>query len=85
MSDYNELCKLVNTKLSTGITQYPTGKFGIVGSIPVSLTKSYTSGFTTGRTSKVWDNEQDVVTALLAAGVVNFQLSDCSWYKPINQ
>jgi len=70
--------------LSTAIHRYPTGKYGIVGSIPIELTKISTNGtpqIPPNRVSMVWEIEQEAIDALLAIGVDRFQLSDCSWYK----
>ncbi len=81
MSDYNDICKLMHAKLSTAIQHYSTGKFGIVGSIPIECCRKVSSGFGETWTSKVFDTEQEVIDALLAAGTERFQLSDCSWYE----
>jgi hypothetical protein len=76
-----EASYLLRGKLSTAIMRYPTGRYGIVGSIPIELTEEYRSGFTVGRTSRTYETEQDAIQALLGVGVTSFQLSDCSWYK----
>jgi hypothetical protein len=75
-----EAAPLLVRRLSTGIQKYPSGKFGIVGSIPIELTEPYTSGFTQGRASRVWEALQDVIDALTGLGITRFQLPDCSWY-----
>ena len=81
MSDYNDLIKLINAKLPTAIQKYPTGKYGIVGSIPLELTREKISGYSKIRVSKVWDTEQEVIDNILAAGITEFQLWDCTWYN----
>ena len=86
MSDYNDLVRLVNAKLSTVIQKYSmncklAGKYGIVGSIPIELTHTRRSGYSTIRVSNVYDTEQEVIDALLSVGYTKFQLSDCSWYE----
>lgn len=69
----NELATSINRRYTTCIQRYPNGRYGIVGAIPVELTKN--------GSSLIWDTEEDVVDALLAAGCYTFQLSDCSWYQ----
>lgn len=81
MSDYNDLVRFTKTKLSTAIQKYPSGKYGIVGSMPVQLTHERESGYSTIRVSNTYATEQAVIDALLAIGVTEFQLSDCSWYE----
>lgn len=66
--------------MSTAILQYPNGRFGIVGSIPIELTEETVSGFSVSRSSLVWDTEQGVIDALASIGVTRFQLADCTWY-----
>ena len=80
MSDHNDMVQLLRAKLSTAITKYPTGRYGIVGSIPLALTHVRQSGFSEIRASNVWDTEAEVIAALLSVGVSEFQLSDCRWY-----
>jgi hypothetical protein len=80
MSDYNDLVRLINTKLSTAIQKYPTGIYGIVGSVPVELTHEKESGYSIIRVSNTYPSEQAAIDALLSVGVTKFQLSDCSWY-----
>lgn len=71
------------SRLSTAISRYPTGRYGIVGSIPMELTEDDPRSLTPGaRKSMVWETEQEVIDALLAIGVTRFQLADCSWYDP---
>ncbi len=72
-------------KLSTGIQRYPSGRYGIVGSIPAELTHESTSGtpqWPPVRVSNSYNTEEEVINALLEAGITEFQLPDCSWYKP---
>jgi len=79
-----EAMGIITGRLSTAIQKYPSGRYGIVGSIPGDLTEPDPKAFSPGqRKSKVWDTEQDVIDALLAIGVTKFQLADCSWYQPI--
>jgi hypothetical protein len=65
---------------STAILRYPSGRFGIVGSVPVALTKER-AGMFPGRDSMVWATEQEAIDALLSIGVTRFQRADCSWYS----
>lgn len=76
-----EAAHILRGKLATVIMRYPSGRYGIVGSVPEELTEEYQSGFTVGRKSQIWDTEEEVITALLGIGVAQFQLSDCSWYQ----
>lgn len=78
-----ELSQFINRKgsFSTAILKYPSGRFGIVGSIPYDLTEPAKNSLTPGlRKSKVWETEQDVIDALLSIGITHFQKSDCSWF-----
>lgn len=68
-------------KLSTAILKYPSGRYGIVGSIPFELTIEKRGKFGKVRNSMVWETEQEVVDALLNIGVMKFQMSDCSWFE----
>ena len=82
MSDYNDLVRYQKTAKSTAIMQYPSGKFGLCGSMPIELTVEKVNNIgQTFRDSQVWQTEQEVIEALLAIGVTRFQLSDCSWYN----
>ena len=81
MSDYNGMLKLLNTKMPTAILKYPTGKYGICGSIPIELTEERNSSYETIRVSKIFNSEEDVIKALVSVGYETFQLSDCSWYN----
>lgn len=64
-------------RMSTAILQYPSGRFGIVGSVPMELTEDRGRG----RQSMVWATEQEVIEALLGIGCAKFQRADCSWYE----
>ena len=77
-----EISDYINSKkdYSTVIIKCPSGKYIIAGSIPNELTEDYTSGFTVGKKSKVWDSLREVISALLAIGVTRFQMPDCSWF-----
>jgi len=81
MSEWTDAINLLDAELSTAISRYPTGRFGLVGSIPAKLTKMRKGHFGPTRVSMSWDTEQEVIDALLAIGVTRFQLADCSWYK----
>lgn len=70
---------LFNAPMSTAILRYPSGRFGLVGSVPAALTKER-GGLYPGRDSMVWETEQQVIDALLAIGITRFQRADCSWY-----
>lgn len=67
--------------LSTAVSKYPSGRYGIVGSIPFELTVEKRGKFGPVRNSMVWETEQEVVDALLNIGVVKFQMADCSWFE----
>jgi len=82
MSDWNDLVRHTKAKLSTSIIKYPSGRYGLVGSMPIELTRETQNSI--GQTihdSMIWDTEQDTITALLNIGITRFQLSDCTWYK----
>ena len=81
MSEYNEIVQFLNSNMPTAIIQYPTGKYGIVGKIPVELTEEYNSGFTMGRKSKIFETEEEIINSLLDLGITKFQKSDCTWHK----
>ena len=68
-------------RMSTAIQRYPSGRYGIVGSIPGELTELDPKAFSPGqRKCKVWETEQQVIDALLELGITHFQRADCSWY-----
>lgn len=79
MNEYNELVRFLRAKPSTAIIKYPTGVYGLVGSIPYEFTKEST-GLFPQRVSMVWKTEDEVIKALLSIGVTRFQKADCSWY-----
>jgi hypothetical protein len=88
MSEYNELCRFMNSKLPTCIQEIRCdnclykGKFQLVGSIPIELTNLKPTMYDRNhRSSKVWNTEKEVIDALLAIGIKEFQLADTSWYK----
>jgi hypothetical protein len=69
---------------STAILRYPSGRYGLVGRLPLALTKPSTHGTPQVpplRVSRVWDTENEVIRALLALGITRFQLADRSWYQ----
>ena len=78
-----EAMPLLPGRMSTAISRYPSGRYGIVGSIPYELTEPDLHGtpqIPPNRRSKVWSSEQDVIDALLAIGWTKFQRVDCSWW-----
>ena len=80
MGELAQTMNMLSKGFSTAILKYPSGKYGIVGSVPYELTKPYGGPFP-GRNSMVWDTEQEVIDALLEIGITRFQLSNCSWYS----
>ena len=89
MSDYNDMVRFMHAKLPTIIQQIDYkkspnyGKFILGGSIPVSLTTPRpTMGNPDNRASNIFDTEAIAIKALLDAGIDNFQLPNCQWYKP---
>lgn len=80
MSEMQSAMALINAPKSTAILRYPSGRFGIVGSIPYELTKPR-GGLFPGRDSMVWKTEQEVIEALLGIGITKFQKADCSFYQ----
>jgi hypothetical protein len=81
-----EISEYVNRKrkLSTAILRYPTGRYGLVGSMPIELTVEvkHPLSWPPPRESLVWDTEQEAIDALLSIGITEFQLSNCQWYQP---
>ena len=76
-----EALALFSGRLSTCIQKYPSGRYGIVGSIPMELSEPNPHALSPGtRRSRVFNSEQEVIGALLAIGVTQFQLADCSWF-----
>jgi hypothetical protein len=80
LSDYNGLTRLMNSTLPTAIIKYPTGRYGIAGSVPYELTRERRTVYSVIRVSNTYDTEQAVIDALLGIGIDRFQLSDCTWY-----
>ena len=83
MGELTSAIQLLHADFSTAILRYPTGRFGLVGNIPLELTRIRKGYFGDIRDSMVWDTEQEVIDALLAIGCTKFQLADCSWYKEV--
>jgi hypothetical protein len=78
-----EALAMFSGRMSTAILRYPTGRYGLVGSIPFELSEENPRALSPGsRRSLVWDTEQQAIEALLAIGVTRFQRADCSWYEP---
>lgn len=67
-------------KLGTAIMKYPSGRYGIVGSVPAQLTKMGGSPLYPMPVSMVWNTEQEVIDALVGIGITHFQKADCSFY-----
>lgn len=79
-----EAAHILRGKLSTAIQQGPTGRYFLVGSIPVALTESARHGtpqWPPLRVSMTWETLDAVIEALKGVGVTRFQLPDCSWYE----
>ena len=76
-----EASYLLRGKMSTCIQKYPSGRFGLVGSVPAELTKPDEKSLCPGaRKSMVWETEGEAIAALLKIGITKFQLPDCSWF-----
>ena len=68
-------------KLATAIIRHSTGKYSLVGSVPIELTHLNTKSLTPDSHSpNIYDTEQQVIDALLALGIRHYQLSNCKWY-----
>lgn len=82
MGEMTNFINSMGAKRSTAIIQYPSGRFGLAGSVPCALSVPVKKALTPGlRQSMVWENENDAIRALLDIGITEFQLSDCSWYQ----
>lgn len=79
MGELAQAMNMLSKGLSTGIIKFPSGRYGLVGSVPYELTKPST-GLFPGRNSKSWETEQEVIDALLDIGITHFQTADCAWY-----
>ncbi len=81
MAYISEMAVYLNnrTRMSTAISRYPSGRYGIVGSVPIELTKPGRTPVAP-RQSLAWDTEGEAIAALLAIGITRFQLADCTWY-----
>ncbi len=74
--------RLQTRRMSTAILKYPSGRYGLAGSIPYELTKPELRSLTPGaRSSMVWESEQEAIDALLGIGCTKFQRADCTWYE----
>jgi hypothetical protein len=83
MAELARAMRMFSGRMSTAIQRYPSGRYGIVGSIPYELTEPNPQGtpqIPPLRRSLVWNTEQEVIDALLALGLTHFQRADCSWY-----
>lgn len=80
----NAMRLFTGAKMATCISRYPSGRYGLVGSIPYELTEPCRSKHTPQipplRVSQVWNTEQEAIDALRAIGLKRFQLADCSWF-----
>ena len=79
MGEIAQTLEMMSKGFSTAVHKYPSGRYGIVGSVPYELTKPR-GGLFPGRDSMVWETEQEVIDALLEIGITHFQIADCSWY-----
>ena len=77
-----EAAGLLSGRFPIAILRYPSGRFGLVGSVPTALSVEDPKSFQVParRKSMVWEKEEDVINALLAIRITRFQRSDCSWY-----
>ena len=85
MSDWNDLVRMAKSsgRMPLIIIRYPSSRYGFVGSIPFDLTHEAPSLYEPHyRASNIYETEQEAITAVLALGIEQFQLSDCSWYGP---
>jgi hypothetical protein len=76
------LVRFGKARLSTAIIKFPSGKYGLVGSVPVALTVEAKNSlsYPPARNSMSWATEQEVIEALLNIGITHFQRADCSYY-----
>lgn len=78
MSPHTELSNalgIISARKPICIQRFPTGKYGLVGSVPLLLYDQE------ARRTCLWQTEQEVIDALLALKITRFQLDDCSWYE----
>jgi hypothetical protein len=81
-SELGSAMAILSGRMATVILRYPSGRYGLAGSIPGELTELDPRAFSPGqRKSMVWNTEQEAIDALLAVGITRFQLADCSWYS----
>ena len=71
--------------LPTVLIRYPSGRYGLVGRIPMALTELVTGPHTPqippARRSMAWATESEAIAALLALGITHFQHgSPLAWY-----
>ena len=79
MGELADAMGLLGARLSTAILECPSGRYTIAGSVPVSLCHRKGGAFPQW-VANVYQTEQEVIDAILGAGIDRFQLSDCSWY-----
>lgn len=79
MSEMRRAMQLLSGSMSTAILKYPSGRYGLVGSVPSQLTRDR-GGLFPGRDSMIWESEQEAIDALLGIGMRRFQLANCSWF-----
>jgi len=63
-------------RYSTAIIKYPSGRFGIAGSVPLECTYIENGQ----RRFTAYNTEQEAINALLALGLTHFQKADTSYY-----
>ena len=69
-------------QLSTAIIKLPTGKYTLVGSVPIELTTLRpTLGNPDHWDTQVFETEEQAINALLHLDITKFQLSNCLWYS----
>jgi hypothetical protein len=80
----SELSSFFGAKFSTAILKCPSGRYTIVGSVPIELTYQGKNSLGLPLTKvKVFDTEEEAFQALLALGLHHFQMADCSWSDDI--
>ena len=79
-----EISDYIRTKrqMSTVILKTPTGKYTLVGSVPIELTSPRpTMGNPDHRDTQIFETEEQAINALLQLDITKFQLSNCLWYS----
>ena len=81
MSDYNDLVRHMKAKPSTAIIQFPSGRYGFVGSVPAALCHPSPTSIYHVMTSNAYDTAKEAIEALLSVGVTRFQVPGGAWYE----